>query len=596
MKRFATVGLVLTMMASVLAGCSECYEKMQKKQDQIQFTCTPDVLTVKGSTVEADLTVTFPEMYFNTEAILKITPVFVYEGGEEIACAPKFLQGERVTGNYTEISRFEGGSYTQHISFPFKKGVVGALELRIESKCFDDCKETPDFVPFATFAAAQGIAAYQNLAYGIGDELEDNGQSDADALAEGINNTKGATEELVLDENNIIFNEEGTYELIPTAFERSSIQMAEAEIKYQISSSKVRKNELSQEQITLFKDFIAASKEADRTTVGSVHASGYASPDGSEKFNATLSEKRSESGAKAMKKELKGVEDINFEIASYGEDWDGFKKLVEQSDIQDKDLIVNVLNLYTSAIDREEEIKNMAEVFQVLADEILPELRRTRFAVQATYAGLTDEEILTAALAGDTNLDLEHMLYAATLTPVLGEKTAIYALAAETYGDAVAYNNLGVCLIANHEVRAAKVAFEKASELPEAAANVAAISLNTGDVERAKRYAEASTSVAAEATRGAIAINDGEYEEAKSHLDGYNLAVAELCDNNLEGAEAAVKGDDSADADYIRAVVAMKEGDAEKAVALLKKAIEAKPELKENIKNDITFCEIIDAI
>lgn len=596
MKRFATVGLVLTMVATMLVGCSECYEKMQKKQDQIQFTCTPDVLTVKGSTVEADITVTFPEMYFNTEAILKITPVFVYENGEVIECAPKFLQGERVTGNYTQISRFDGGSYSQHISFPFKKGVVGNLELRIESKCFDDCKETPDFVPFATYAVASGIAAYQTLAYGIGDELEEDGLSDVQALNEGVNRTKNATQPLVLDENNIIENEEGTYELITTSFERSSTTMAEAEIKYQISSAQVRKTELSQDQIAIFKEFISENQGADRIEVGSIYASGYASPDGSEKFNNTLSEKRSESGAKAMKKELKGVEGVNFEIASYGEDWEGFKKLVEISDIDDKDLIVNVLNLYTSAIDREQEIKNMAEVFKVLAEEILPELRRTRFAVQAIYAGLTDEEILTAAKAGDTYLDLDHMLYAATLTPVLGEKTAIYALAADTYGDAIAYNNLGVCLIANGEVRAAKVAFEKANELPEAAANVAAISLNTGNPERAKRYVQASTSIAAEATRGAILINEGEYQEAKEHLKGYNLAVAELCDNNLEGAKDALKGIKSADADYIRAIVAVKEGDANDAVSYLKKAVAAKPELKEIAKSEVTFCEIIASI
>ena len=596
MKRFATVGLVLSMVATMLVGCSECYEKMQKKQDQIQFTCTPDLLTLKGSTVEADLTVTFPEMYFNTEAILKITPVFVYNDGEEIACAPKFLQGERVTGNYTQISRFDGGSYSQHISFPFKKGVVGSLELRIESKCFDDCKETPDFVPFATYAVASGIAAHQTMAHGIGDELEEDGLSDAEALAQGVERTKEFAQELVLDENNIIENEEGTYELILTSFERSATTMAEAEIKYTISSSQVRKQQLSQEQITLFKDFIAANQGAERITVGNVYASGYASPDGSEKFNATLSEKRSESGAKAMKKELKGVEGVNFEIASYGEDWDGFVKLVEMSDIQDKDLILNVLRLYTSAIDREAEIKNMAEVFKVLAEEILPELRRTRFAVQATYAGLTDEEILAAAKAGDTNLDNEHMLYAATLTNNLGEKTVIYAMAANTYGDPIAYNNLGVCLVANHEVRAAKVAFEKASELPEAAANVAAISLNTGDDERARRYVENSTSIAAEATRGAIYIFDGEYQEAKEHLAGYNLAIAELCDNNVEGAREAIKGVKGADADYVRAIIAMKEGEVSEATALLKQAVKAKPELKEVAKNDITFYEIINNI
>ena len=54
MKRFATVGLVLSLAATMLVGCSECYEKMQKKQDQIQVTCVPEVLTLKGSNVTAE--------------------------------------------------------------------------------------------------------------------------------------------------------------------------------------------------------------------------------------------------------------------------------------------------------------------------------------------------------------------------------------------------------------------------------------------------------------------------------------------------------------------------------------------------------------
>ena len=116
MKRFATVGLVLSLAATMLVGCSECYEKMQKKQDQIQVTCVPEVLTLKGSNVTADITVSFPENYFNAETILKITPVLVYEGGE-VAGTPKFVQGEDVVGNYTAISRFEGGSYTQNVVF-----------------------------------------------------------------------------------------------------------------------------------------------------------------------------------------------------------------------------------------------------------------------------------------------------------------------------------------------------------------------------------------------------------------------------------------------------------------------------------------------
>ncbi len=558
MKRLATVSLVLSMMATMLVGCGECYEKMQKKQDQVQVTCTPEVLTLKGSTVEADLTVTFPEMFFNEETILKITPVFVY-GSEEIACAPKYVQGEDVVGNYTAISRFEGGSYTQHISFPFDKAVVGTLELRVEAKCFDECREMPDFTPWATIAVAKGVSAVQSLAENVGTEA-------------------------------------GDYVASVGNFERSSVKNAEAEIKYLINSSKVRKNQLTAEQITLFKEFVTANSTAERTTLGNLYASGYASPDGPEKFNNKLSEQRSKTGAKAMQKQLKGVEGVNYEIAAYGEDWDGFKTLVENSDIEDKDLILNVLAMYSSPVERDKEIQNMSTVFKVLAEEILPQLRRTRFAIEATYAGLTDEEILEAAKNGCDCLDAEHLLHAATLTDDIAVKTAIYEKAATKYGDTRAYNNLGICYAATGKLAEAKAAFEKAEAEPAVAGNLAVVSFAMGDVEGAKKYATTADSEAVKATTGAIALSEGNYQEAKTKLTGYNLAVAELCDNNIEGAKAAIANVKGADADYLRAVIANREGDADKATAYLKSAIAAKPELKAQAENDIEFYELMQTM
>ena len=562
------------MVASVMVSCGECYEKMQKKQDQIQVTCVPEVLTLKGSTVDADITVSFPEMYFNAETVLKITPVFVYGDGE-IECAPKYVQGEDVVGNYTAISRFEGGSYTQHISFPFNKPAVGTLELRIEAKCYDDCKETADFTPWATIAAAKGVSAVQALAAGVG---------------------AAAATESVLAENGKVSANGSDYHFSEANFERSSVTTAEAEIKYQINSSTVRKNQLTAEQIKLFKDFVAANKEAERTTLGNVYASGYASPDGPEKFNNKLSEKRSQTGAKAMKKQLKGIEGLNYEIASYGEDWDGFKTLVENSDIEDKDLILNVLQMYSSPIERDQEIQNMSAVFKVLAKEILPELRRTRFAVEATYAGLTDEEILAAAKGGCTKLDVEHMLHAATLTNNVAEKIAIYELAANTYGDARAYNNLGICYVLSAKLPEAKAAFEKAEAAPEVAGNLAAISLAMGDLEAAKKYAGSANAEAVKATEGAIAIAEGNYQEAKAKLNGYNLAIAELCDNNIEGAKAAIAEVKGAKADYVRAIIANREGDTDKAAAYLKAAVAAEPELKAQAQNDIEFYELLQSV
>lgn len=567
MKKFATVGLALSLMAAMFVSCGECYEKMQKNQDQIQVTCNPEVLVLKGSNVSTDITVSFPENYFNKETILKITPVLVYEGGELVGTT-KYVQGEDVVGNYTTISRFEGGSYSQNVVFPFvKEAAMGTLELRIEAKCYDDCKETADFVPVATLAAAKGISAIQNLA--------NNSIACCDnACAAGGNGLA------VLEHN----------------FQRASTTSQEAEILYKINSSVVNKKQLSAEQIALFKDFVAANSTAERTTLSNIYASGYASPDGPEKFNNKLSEQRSKTGAKAIKKELKAVEGLNYEIASYGEDWDGFKTLVENSNIEEKDLILNVLQMYSSPVERDKEIQNMSAVFKVLAEEILPQLRRTRFAVEATYAGLTDEEILAAAKAGDNNLDIEHLLYAATLTNDKAEKAAIYEFAAATYHDARAYNNLAVVKAQQGELNAAKTAFEKSAQLEansEVANNLATVAVAMGDLEAAKKYLAGVESEAAKANKGAIALAEGNYQEAKANLKGYNLAVAELCDNNIEAAKAAIAEVKGADADYIRAIIANREGETEKAVAYLKSAVAAKPALKAQAENDIEFAALL---
>lgn len=578
MKRFATVGLVLSLAATMLVGCSECYEKMQKKQDQIQVTCVPEVLTLKGSNVTADITVSFPENYFNAETILKITPVLVYEGGE-VAGTPKFVQGEDVVGNYTAISRFEGGSYNQNVVFPLNKAVVGTLELRIEAKCFDECKETADFVPVATIAAAKGVSAIQNLAKGIGQ-----------VAAQDANDNK-------IEGNAVYAGNNGNYTLLEANFQRSSTTTAEAEIHYLINSSVVRKAQLKQESIALFKEFVAANSTADRTTLGKVYASGYASPDGPEKFNDKLSAQRSKTGQKAMAKELKDVEGLTYEIASYGEDWDGFKTLVQNSNIEDKDLILNVLEMYQSPVERDQEIQNMTAVFKVLAEEILPQLRRTRFTVDATYAGLTDEEILAAAVAGDTKLDVEHMLYAATLTNDAAAKLAIYELAANTYGDARAYNNAAAMQAYTGDIKGAQANFAKAAKAAEGCEvivnNQAAAALAAGDIEAAKKLLANAQNEAAKAHLGAIALAEGNYQEAKANLTGYNLAVAELCDNNIAAAKAAIAEVKGADADYLRAIIANREGNTTEATKYLNAAIAAKPELKAQAANDIELAGLL---
>ncbi len=180
--------------------------------------------------------------------------------------------------------------------------------------------------------------------------------------------------------------------IMPDNFKRVTTISQNAEIMYLINKSNVRPGELTKDQVKMFEAFVKEYSDKDRATLGNVYAKGYASPDGPVKFNDELSKARSESGQKAISKTLESV-NPKYDIAAYGEDWEGFKELVSASDIKDKDLILQVLAMYDNPVKRDEEIKNMTSVFDVLAKEILPQLRRTKLIADVDIEGRTDAEI-----------------------------------------------------------------------------------------------------------------------------------------------------------------------------------------------------------
>ena len=57
-------------------------EKMAEMAENVVVKCEPAVLEVVGGEIDATVTVTYPEKYFHAKAILEVTPVIVYEGGE----------------------------------------------------------------------------------------------------------------------------------------------------------------------------------------------------------------------------------------------------------------------------------------------------------------------------------------------------------------------------------------------------------------------------------------------------------------------------------------------------------------------------------
>ena len=552
MKRLVKATLILSCMALVLSSCN-CYKKMLKKVDTVQVACTPEVLTLKGSTVTADIKVTFPPKYFDEVAVLKVTPVLVFEGGE-IAGTPKFVQGENVKDNYTVIPWKTGGSYTQTVSFPYdSKARLSTLELRMEGKCSNKCsKKFREFVPFAAVPVAQGISTVQNDA----DKM--------DYLA-----------------------------IMPDNFKKVVTISQDAEILYQINKSNVRKDQLTTDQIKMLNDFVKENSDKEKVTMGSIAAKGYASPDGPVKFNDELSKKRSETGKEAYSKQL-GM-DAKYDISAYGEDWDGFKELVEKSDIKDKELILQVLQMYSSPVKRDEEIKNMSSVFKVLAEEILPQLRRTKLVATADVHSKTDAELKAAVDKDINSLNVEEMLYSATLYNNNSEKAEIYEAAAKKYNDARAYNNLGVVLAKEGKLDQAKKALEQAAKLqsaPEISNNLGVIALAQGNVAEAKKYLSSLNTKEAKSNMALVQLAEGNYSEATKGLSGYNLAVAEVANGNLAKAKTALAKENSADADYLRAVIAMREGDTKAAIANLKSAFSKESSLKEKAKTDVEFAKL----
>ena len=279
------------------------------------------------------------------------------------------------------------------------------------------------------------------------------------------------------------------------------------------------------------------------------------------------------------------------DAAAYGEDWDGFKELVEKSNIKDKDLILQVLKMYNSPAEREAQIKNLSSVFNELKTEVLPELRRSQIINTSDIQGKTDAEIM--AFVNNKQYDQltnEELLYVAeSLTDDVNVQIAVLEYTAKTYNDARAYNNLGIAQEKAGEKEAALKSFSKAAQLgnttPELNKNLMLANLSNGNTAEAKKYAQAADAE----SKAAMAAAQGDYKNAVKGLEGYNAAIAQVMNNDLAGAKKSIAKDNSAEADYLRAVIAAKEGDLTTAEAQLKSAISKNPKLADKAAKDVNL-------
>ena len=559
MKKFRSY-FILILAAAVMTGCSGL-NKMKKNSNLVKYEVTPKVLETHAGVVTVTIKGTYPAKYFDKKTTVTATPVLTYTGGETPFDKVQVLQGEKVAGN-NKVVTTTGGDFTYTGTIPYKDAMkMSQLVLRIKAV---RGKKTLDFEPAKL---ADGIIATSTL-------------------------VEKESKPIVMKDKYVRVNPENKL----------------ADIHYQINQAEITSKELKAEDIALLKAYIKSVGADSSRTLKGTEVSSYASPDGSMKINEPLSKKRGVTADKFIKKEFKKVEaakaDGFFNEKTTPEDWDGFKTEVEKSSIQDKDLILRVLSMYSDPEVREKEIKNMSAAFEALKTDILPKLRRSKLSVNVDVVGRSDEQILAQMKADPKALNQEEMLRAASLTTDLNEQLKFYQAAAESNPkDFRAQNNIGNTYMALGKTDEAIAAFEKAKAIENndvAKNNLGFGSLVKGDLPKAEEYFNSMTTATPESKwgLGVIAITKGEYDKAVNYLGtepSYNLALAQYLKGDVPKAKATLDSmkdlGKTGKPSYLKAVIGARTDDKNYMLTNLREAVGLNAEWKAYAKTDLEFAK-----
>ena len=500
------------------------------------FTVTPNPLETQAGKVPATINGTFPEKYMKKKAVVTVTPELRYADGQVAKGQSATFQGEKVQGNDQTILYKVGGRYNIKSSFDYldcnKADMYLSFVARVGSK--------PAYIP--AVKVANGIIATS--------ELYKNTLKSAQAA------------------------------IAPDAFQRINAKKQEAAIKFLIQQATLRQSELKNNSVQEFVRLLEQiNNDREGLKLNDVEVSAYASPDGGYDLNDKLALQRQKNTQQYVEQQLKKAKlsDATVDAKYTAEDWDGFQELVKASNIQDKDVILRVLSMYKDPQEREQQIKNISAAFRELADGILPQLRRSRMIINYETVGRSDDQIKDQLKADPTKLNVEELLYAATLTDDVNAKEDIYKTTTEIYpNDARAYNNIASMEYAAGNLEAAKKYIEQAQK---ASANLNYIAKATG----ANGLAE---------VLGNLNLAKGNYAQAEQDFkDVYSnsAALAQILNKNYASAAVTLKYVKNPDAttDYLKAILAARMGNTSDAAQALRAAISKDSSYSKYAANDL---------
>lgn len=554
MQNKSTLYLSATLAAGLLL--SSCSKLGELSADN--FTVTPSPLEAVAGKVPVTINGRFPEKYMKKKAVVTVTPVLRYQGGQATG-QPATFQGERVQGNDQEISYKVGGNYTMRNSFDYVPAMQQSeLYLTFDARIGSKSVSVPEV------KVADGVLATSAL------------------LSSTVKSARTATGE--------------------DAYQYAIAQTKQAQIRYLINQANVRTSELKSVSV---QDFVETLREIKNDQKGfqldNIEVSAYASPEGSLRFNTQLAEKRQNTSTGFLRGELKRMDfEADIDARYTAEDWEGFQELVQNSNLQDKALILRVLSMYSDPEEREQQIRNLSAGFNELADEILPELRRARLTINYNIIGRSDDEIQAQYKSDASKLSIEEILYAATLTEDVAEQKSIYGTAVRLYpADYRAYNNLAALALAEGDLATAEnylaQAASKKADAPEVNANRSLLAMAQGNLGDAEVYASRATAAKNYGdVAGNLAIMKGNYTQAAQSLAGSktnSAALAQILARDYAAAAQTLDAVSHADAttSYLKAIVAARSNRSAEAISNLKDAFAKDASLKARAAKDLEF-------
>lgn len=561
-SKWTFAGLFASLL--FLAGCAGL-GSMEKEIEAMGLEASPEPLILRGDQVELEVTGRFPAKYFGKKVSIEATPVLTWEGGSASFDSEGF-QGEDAAGNFTVVPFEAGKSFSYASSVPFDPAMEDAAELAVVISGSQGNKSAT-FEPFVVGAGVITTPLWV--------------QSDDQFIP------------------------------VEDDFQRVISYTEEVTVNYSVNSSSVRSSELRDADWNALKDLIQLSVDADSVTITGARIEAYASPEGEITLNEDLASDRANSAAASVTREMKrkklSADEAFYDLVPKGEDWQGFKSLMQASDIEDKNLILRVLEMYSDKNKREEEIRNIAKTYKEIEKEILPALRRSQVVVSYDVEGYTDEELMEYCMSMPDALTADELLYAATLFQDLNDKLTIYQSAARVHADDFrGYNNAGWCLAQMGRMNQAWEVFQQALELERNKAvlnNVAALTRQDGDIDGAMKLLNEAAGAGPEVgyNKGIILIQKGDYASAISNMgrmSTVNVALAKMLNGDAAGAKTVLENanDDSAVASYAMAIACARLNDSAGVKKHLGEALAKDPNLRTKAEKDLEFRNMRDAI